>query len=127
MADNKITLLEVKNALRDERFRVSLGETFKEDIQKYLQNPNCACNHKIYMRVAKEAKAQLKTYYPGREVMDADEEARLLAQNRWSVINCHKDELEKKLRELPPGRKQLAVARYEDQVTLIVNELDLLW
>ena len=108
MADNKITLLEVLNALRDDRFRISLGEAFKEDMQKYLQNPNCACNHKIYMRVAKEAKAQLKSYYPGREIVDAEEEAKLLAQNRWSVINCHKDELEEKLRGLAPGSEAIS-------------------
>jgi hypothetical protein len=123
----KITLLDVKNALRDERFRKSLGEGFKEDMQKYLNNPNCGCNYHIYQRVAKEAKDQLSSYYPSRQWVDPDDEVAKLAQNRWSVINCKKDELEKKLKELGPGRKQLAVARYEDEVTVIVNDLDMIF
>jgi hypothetical protein len=46
-----------------------------------------------------------------------------MAQNTWTVINCNIDELEKRLKALPPGRKQLELARYEDQVTVVVNEL----
>jgi hypothetical protein len=127
-SNSKITLLEVKQALRDSRFRASLGETFREDMQKYEQNPSCACNFKIYERVATEAKTQLMAYYPGRVgVIDAAEEAKRLAQNHFSVINCHINELEEKLRALPPGRKQIESARWEDQVTVIVNELDIIY
>ena len=44
-------------------------------------------------------------------------------------MNSRKQEydLEKKLRKLPPGRKQLDVSRWEDQVTIVVNELDILY
>jgi hypothetical protein len=61
------------------------------------------------------------------EIPDHEEEIRKLAENNWSVINCDIGELEKKLRKLGPGRKQIAVARYEDQVTVVVNELDIVW
>jgi hypothetical protein len=127
MNNRPIGLMEVKQALRDTRFRNSLPESFKDDIQKYLNNPGCACNLPIYHKIIKEAKKELQAYYPNRNVADVDAEVEKLAKNNWSVINCHVDELESKLKRLPPGRKQLAVTRFEDQVTVVVNELDLIF
>lgn len=43
------------------------------------------------------------------------------------VINCHKDELEHRLQKLGPGRKQIAICRYEDQVTAVINELEIIF
>lgn len=74
-----------------------------------------------------QAKSQLQAYYPNRSVANLDEEAKKLADNNFSVINCHVDELEARLRKLPPGRKQLAVARFEDTITVVVNELDVVY
>lgn len=74
-----------------------------------------------------EAQEHLQAYYPNRSVANLDEDAKKLAENTFSVINCHVDELENKLKQLPKGRKQLAVSRFEDQVTVIVNELDFLF
>ncbi len=122
-----IGLMEVKQALRDQRFRDSLGGDFTDDLRKYLQNPGCACNVPLYRRILKERRDQLHEYYPGRELVDPEEEVRKLAENHWLVINCHVDDLEKALHDLPPGRKQLAVSRFEDQVTVVVNELDVLF
>lgn len=122
-----ITLLDVKQALKDSRFRDTLPKSLTEDVQKYISNPGCACNTPLYRKVLKECQDQLKAYFPSRTVSNIEEEIRKLAENNWSVINCHIDELEEKLRKLPKGRKQLAMTRYEDQVTVIVNELDLLY
>lgn len=122
-----IGLIEVKQALRDARFRNSLPDSFKDDMQKYLNNPGCACNVPIYQKIMRDAKKELQAYYPNRSVADIDEEVKKLAQNNWSVINCGIDELESKLRKLPPGRKQVTVARFEDQVTVIVNEIDAIY
>jgi hypothetical protein len=123
----KIGLLEVKQALRDGRFRERLPPELNEDIQKYLQNPGCACNLPIYRRVMQYGGEQLKAYFPDKELPNIEEEIKNLAQNHWLVINCNISELEGRLTKLPPGRKQIAVARYEDQVTVIVNELDYLY
>lgn len=120
-------MIDVKQALRDHRFRESLPPELADDVRKYLQNPGCACNLPIYKRILKEAAAQIKAYFPGREPSSIEEEVSKLAQNNFSVINCHKDELETKLRALGPGRKQLAVARFEDQVTVVVNELEMIF
>lgn len=122
-----ITLMDVKQALRDKRFRDSLPEGFKEDIQKYLNNPGCACNMPVYKRVMTDAKQQIQAYYPGRPVSQLDEEVKRLADNHWTVINCKVDELESKLKKLAPGRKQIAMSRYEDMVTVVVNELDIIY
>ncbi len=117
----KIGLMEIKQALRDGRFRDALPINFKEDIVKFLQNPSCACNVPLYRRILKECKNELLSYFPDTTVADEAEE------NHWSVINCHIDYLEAKLRALAPGRKQIDVSRYGDQVTVVVNELDVIF
>ena len=119
--------MEIKQALRDRRFRDSLPSEFLEEVQKYLQNPGCACNVPLYKRIMINAKEQLQAYYPNRSVSNLEEEAQKLAENHWKVINCHIDELEDRLKKLPSGRKQLGIARFEDQVTVVVNELDVLY
>lgn len=113
--------------MRDQRFRESLPLEVQDDVQKYLSNPGCACNTPIYMRILKECRPQIKQYFPGKEVSDIDEEIKELSKNHWRVINCHVTELEIELKKLPPGRKQIDVARYEDQVTCVINELDVLY
>ena len=122
-----IGLMDVKSALRDPRFRASLPSSFLEDVQKYQQNPGCACNVPLYKKIMTEAKEMLQSYYPNRSVANLDDDAKKLAENTVSVISCHIDELESRLKQLPKGRKQIAVSRYEDQITVIVNELDVLF
>jgi len=116
----KITLLDIKHAMRDSRFRDSLPLEFQEDIQKYLSNPGCQCNNPIYARIIKECKNQIQEYYPNKEIATPEEE--LKEANHWSVINCNVNELEKKLRDLNPLHKQISMARYQDQITVVINE-----
>jgi hypothetical protein len=119
--------MDVKQALRDSRFRESLPKEFSDEIVKYQQNPGCACNVPFYKKIMTEAKGALQAYYPNKSIIDLEEDAKKLAENNFSVINCHVDELEDRLKRLPIGRKQIAVCRYEDQATVIVNELDFLY
>lgn len=123
----KIGLMEVKQALKDPRFRDALPLEVQDDVAKFMSNQSCACNIPIYRKILKTCKKQLSEYYPGDEITNEEKEVQALAQNHWSVINCNVSELESKLRGLPIGRKQLAVARYQDQVTVVVNELDIIW
>ena len=123
----KISLIDVKKALKDSRFRLTLPKEMEKEIDEFLNNPGCACHIPLYKKITKNCKEQLRKYYPNLEVPEEDEEIRKLAENNWTVINCHIDELEKKLGKLGPGRKQLDVARFEDQVTVVVNELDIIW
>ena len=122
-----ISLIDIKQALKDSRFRDSLPAELSEDIQKYLKNPGCACNMPLYRKVLESCHDQLVAYFPGRVPADLREEAKRLAENKFSVINCSVDDLEEKLRRLPSGRKQIAMSRYGDQVTVIVNELDVIY
>jgi hypothetical protein len=124
----KISLLDVKQALQDERFVASLPESLQKDAEKYVKDPGCACNNVFIVNILKNATKELREYYPAAEaVVNPDEELEKLAKNNWKVFSCHVDELEGKLQSLPSGRKQLDVARWEDQVTVIINELDIFW
>lgn len=126
-SDKKISLMDVKKALKDSRFRLTLPKEMEKEVDEFLSNPGCACHIPLYRKVVKDCKEQLRKYYPNLEVPDHDEEVKKLAENNWSVISCHIDELEKRLSKLGPGRKQLDVARWEDQVTVVVNDLDIIF
>lgn len=123
----RITIHDVKQALLDERFRASLPEDLQEDVTKFLKNPSCACNHPIYLNVMRKASKQVAAYFPTVEepnVEEIEKEIQKLAKNEWQVINCHVNELVAELRKLGPGRKQLDIARWQDQVTVVVNHLE---
>lgn len=120
-----LTLLDVKQALWDERFR-DLFPEHRDEIREFLNNPGCACNVDLYRKLM-EHKDRLAQYFPTRQIVTPKEEIDALARNRWKVINCRAADLEKELKKLGTGRKQIAVARWEDQVTVVVNELDVLF
>jgi hypothetical protein len=123
----KITLLEVKSALKDSRFRLTLPKELEKEVESFLDNPGCPCNVPLYRKILKNCREQLEKYYPNSEITDPVEEIQKLSENKWTVISCNINDLEKQLRKLGPGRKQLDMARYEDQVTVIVNELDMIF
>lgn len=127
MPITQISLREVKQALADPKFRATLPPALKKDVQKYEQNPSCPCNLDVYQNILRLGRKQLEEFFPGHEIADHDAELMRLAENNWTVINCRADELEGALKRLPPGRKQVAVARYQDLVTVVVNELDLVF
>ncbi len=125
MQNKKITLIDVKNALKDERFRKALPESLQAGADKFVKDPGCSCNHRFIKEVLKQASEQLLSYYPtANAVSDIEEETKNLAKNNWRVINCSIDELASELQKLPTGRKQIDVARWENQVTVIINELE---
>ncbi len=122
-----IKLNDVKHALLDERFRATLPEELQDDVAAFLKNPTCGCNNSIYLNVYKKAKQQLQEYYPNQVPAldnEIEQEKDRLLKNEWQVINCNIHELVHELRKLGPGRKQVQVARFEDQVTVIVNHLE---
>jgi pyruvate/oxaloacetate carboxyltransferase len=119
-----VSLMDIKSAMKDEDFRSKLPESLAPEIQKFINNPSCSCNVPLYKKIIKEAKEQVLAYFPGKDVMTQEEEIERLSKNNWRVINCSIGDVEKEMKKLPNGRKQLAMARYEDQVTIIVNDLD---
>ena len=97
---SRISIREVEKALKDPKFKKTLPPELDAVIIKYEQNPSCPCNIPIYNKVLKYASKQLREYFPGKEVVKPDEELLKIAENHWFVINCHVDELEKKLKEI---------------------------
>lgn len=67
----------------------------------------------------KTASKELLQYYPGKESVETEEEQ---PQVDWTVISCHVDELTSRLRKLPKPVSVQGVARWEDQVTVIIKE-----
>jgi hypothetical protein len=125
MSQAAISVLDVKNALKDENFRNNLPSSLNEDVQKFLQNPNCSCNLKVYQKIMAEAKDQIAAYYPDKLYKSPEETAKAVSKNTFRVINCSIGELEAKMQQLPVGRKQITLARWEDQVTVLINELEI--
>ena len=121
---NFISLLDIKTAMKDETFRSKLPESLNPEVQKFINNPSCSCNVPLYKKIIKEAKDQVLEYFPGKTVMSQEEEAEQLATNNWRVVSCSIGDLEKEMKKLPAGRKQISMSRFEDQVTVIINELD---
>ena len=124
---NYVSLMDIKTAMKDEKFRSTLPESLAPEVQKFINNPNCSCNVPLYKKIVKEAKDQVLAYFPEKEVLTQEEEIEKLSKNTWRVINCSIGDLEKEMKKLPAGRKQIAMTRYEDQVTVIINELDHLY
>lgn len=119
-----VSLMDIKSAMKDEKFRSTLPESLAPEVQKFINNPSCSCNVPLYKKIIKEAKDQVLAFFPGKEILSQEEEIERLAKNNWRVISCSIGDLEKEMKKLPAGRKQIAMSRYEDQVTVIVNELD---
>lgn len=122
-----ITLLDVKNALKDPEFVRKLPENLAPEIQKIQSNPSCTCNVKMYEKILAEAKDVFLQHFPEKNYQSPTQVLATAAQNVWTVINCSVGELEDRLRSLPPGRKQVVLSRFEDQVTVIVNELNMVF
>jgi len=118
----RLSRLEIKHAiLTDGRFRKLFPE-LNEDILKVLNDPSCGCNVPVYDKFFKY-KNRLAKYFSKRDIKSPEEEVQEMNQNNWNVINCKADELEEVLNKLHKvGRPQLAVARYEDKITVIINE-----
>jgi hypothetical protein len=122
----RVSVHDIKQALLDERFRASLPAELGEDVQNFLKNPGCACNNPIYLKVMRKASKQISDYFPAKDSDPAEMEREIekLSRNEWQVINCHINDLTAELRKLGAGRKQLDIARWQDQVTVVVNHLE---
>ena len=122
MSKKRLTRLNIKHAiLTDGRFR-DLFPELKKEIAEVLNNPSCACNVPIYDMFFKYNE-RLGKYFSGHEIKSPQEEAIEDNQNHWNVINCNVEELEEAMNKLHKvGRVQIAVARYQDELTVIVND-----
>jgi hypothetical protein len=125
--NNQVTVADIKEALKNDEFRRALPSNLQDDVQKFLSNPNCSCNMKIYQRILQEAETNVKAYFPNKSIVSTQQVMETVMQNNWIVINCHINNLEEELKKLKTGRKQISMGRYEDKVTVIVNELEVVY
>lgn len=113
----KLSVMDVKQAIWDIRFQELFPE-FKPNFEKYLKDPGCACNVKLLKALMKK-KDKLRKYFPTKEIPDAEEETK----NEWAVINCPIDQLETRLQSYPKTKRMVAAARWQDRVTVILNDV----
>lgn len=115
-----LTKIDIRHAIKsDIRFRELFPELATE-FADFLHNPTCPCHDPIVNKIMKSAD-RLKQYFPNKEIQVISEQPKY--EEFWITISCHIDELNQKLKTLPVGRKQLSIARFEDQITAVVNML----
>ena len=121
-----VGLMDVRQALlADDRFQ-NLFPEMKAEIDKFLKDPRrCgSCVVPLAKEILNHFPDRVEKYFPGRLVIRPEDESKKLAEHNYTIINCHINELEEKLRRLPAGGKRyLSLARFEDQVTVIVDEI----
>jgi hypothetical protein len=120
----EITLDVIKKALKDLNFRQLYPELNKE-MYEWIANPDCKCNVPLYNAILSDIK-RLKSYFGDNIVVVEPllpiEQDQI---NKWQVINCKVDELEnvlKNISSLNYGPKQIACCRYQDDITVIIND-----
>jgi hypothetical protein len=121
----EITVESVKKALLDRKFR-NLYPDLEKDMDKWMDNPGCKCNIPLYNTILSDIEI-LKKYFGSDIVITSPplpEDNSSDQINHWTVFNGSVNDLEKFLNDLSSGPKQVAVARWEDQITVIVNDPD---
>lgn len=115
ISSNSISILELKQALMDSRFH-NLFPEYSKEIKQFLVNPVCKCNKELYDKLLTH-KDRLAKYFPTKDL----KEKLVDSSSVWKVISCHKDELESELNKLKFLTCQFSLARFEDQVTIVIK------
>lgn len=117
----EIKIASIKKALRSHGFRNNYPE-LKEDIDAYIKNPDCKCNIPLYNAILSDLPRLKKWFGEEAVVVEPPLSEEPDQINQWQVFNCHIDDLESFMQGLSHGPKQIAIARFEDQITIIVND-----
>ena len=117
---NKLTLLDVKGAIWDKRFRELFPE-YKDALEKFLKDPGCSCNIGIVKDLMSTKRSYAKIIFQPIEIVSPDEEDAKI-KNSWGVINCPIAELEDRLRLLDKTKRMVSAARFKDRITVITND-----
>lgn len=117
----EITKSLIIKSLWKREFR-DLFPELKSDIDVFLQNPGCKCNEPLYNTILQQTD-RLKRYF-GEEMRIKEKvvTAETLRQSTF-VLNVDIHELQGALRKLPVGPKSISLARFQDQVTAVVQIL----
>ena len=116
----KLNLLDLKQAIWDSRFR-DLFPEMKDQFERYLKDPGCACNVGFLKGLMREGE-RLKQYFPTKEMVTTEEEVDGAA-NDYVVINCPVEQLQDRLRTYPKTKRMVAAARWQNRVTVVLNDV----
>jgi hypothetical protein len=119
---NKLTLMDVKQSLFDERFQ-NLFPEHKDKIKAFLKDPGCGCNIS-FLKTLMRHKDRLQQYFPNKQILTPEETDVSLSKNEWAVINCQIDQMESRVKKYPTGKRIVAAARWKDRVTVVLNDVE---
>jgi len=124
MSKPVITAEDLKRASKKGDFRKLFPE-LRGQFDAYIQKPGCGHCAAQLINGLMEYPDRLQAYF-GEVDLDvtAPESFDPVGATNFNVINCSVHELEDRLNALPAAAYQITVARYEDQVTAIINRLD---
>jgi hypothetical protein len=117
----EIKIASIKKALRSHEFRNKYPE-FKEEINTYIENPDCKCNIPLYNAILSDLNRLKEWFGEDAVIVEPPLPEEPEQVNKWQVVNCHINDLESFMQGLSHGPKQIAIARWEDQVTVIIND-----
>ena len=119
-----ITAEDLKRASKKGDFRKLFPE-LRAQFDGYIQKPGCGHCAAQLISGLMGFQDRLQTYFGEVDFDVAPPESfDPVGAMNFSVINCSIPELEDRLNALPVAAYQITVARYEDQVTAIINRLD---
>ena len=112
---NNLTISDIRQAIWDKRFQELFPE-YQERIQQFIKDPGCAC-HTPFLHTFFQHKDRLKKYFPTKNIVLPE------IRNDWSVLNCHIEEADKNLKSYPKTKRMIAAARWQNQLTVILNDI----
>jgi len=110
----KIGLVEVKQLLQyNLNFRLLFPE-FKDEINKFVKCTNCENNGSLLRKILNH-KDRIEKF-----LSDKNENVPKL-QDEFKVINTGIENLEEELRKIPIGSRVESLARFDNNVTVIIR------
>lgn len=116
-----ITQERLKKEFYNKAFREHFSR-YEEEFKRFFNNPGCACNGVLYRAIASDVEF-LKQWFAQDIELDPILTDITAQKQEWTVINTTIDKLEEILNGLTLGPKTFAVARHQDQVTVIIRDL----
>lgn len=121
-----VTYDQIRKAINRKRFQDMFPE-LAESFERYMVKPGCgSCEENLFSALL-ASPDRLKQYFGEdsqfEQVPAPPVIGNVVPEQSFTVINCHVDELSSKLNMLAPGRYEIAAARWENEITVIVKTI----
>jgi len=122
-----VTYDHIRKAINRKRFQ-DLFPELAEIFERYITRPGCGSCEETLFSALLASPERLKQYFGDDSQFEQIPPpppalARMVPEQSFTVINCHVDELSSKLNMMPPGRYEIAAARWENEITVIVKTI----